>query len=142
MPALTYSTEPSFLSLPTAILSVHLRRRLNCHGSRAAAVVCFRSDNLIVVVTKGHTGALPGVEEGAHIDSAACAVLLADGPVLLEGLNSINRRRVGTRAFIQIIGGAVHGNRAAGLGGRALQYVRRKMLGFERERKLTGLYSP
>lgn len=93
-----------------------LRRRLDGDGSLAGALVGLGGDDLVVVVAEGHAGALPGLEDGAHADGAAGAVLVADGPVLLEGLGAINRGLLVTSGLVQAVGRAGVLDRAAGLG--------------------------
>lgn len=77
-------------------------------GRRAAAEVTLGSDDLVVVGTELHAGLRPGIEVGADIDAALGAVLLADGPVLLEGLGAVNRGGVGAGGLEDLVGAAVN----------------------------------
>ncbi|KAI6754144.1 hypothetical protein HG530_013320 [Fusarium avenaceum] len=79
-------------------------------GRRAAAEVTLGSDNLVVVGTELHAGLRPGIEVGADIDAALGAVLLADGPVLLEGLGAVDRGGVGASGLEDLVGAAVNLN--------------------------------
>lgn len=62
----------------------------------------------------------PGVEMGRDIDGASRALITTNGPVLLEGLGSVNRRSVGPGGLIEVVGRAINGNltllRGAGRG--------------------------
>lgn len=56
---------------------------------------------------------------GLHVDGAAGALVLADGPVLLEGAGSINGGLVDAGGLGNLVGGAVGGESAlvVGVGG-------------------------
>lgn len=56
------------------------------------------------MVPEGHAGVLPGLEDDPHVDSAALALLLADGPVLLEGLGAVDGRLLVPGALVELVG--------------------------------------
>lgn len=60
------------------------------HVRRSAAEVTLSSENLVVVGTELHAGLLPGIEMKTSVDAASRAVLLANRPVLLEGLSTVD----------------------------------------------------
>lgn len=66
-----------------ASLILHLRP-LDSDGSAAGAEVTLSGHNLVVVATKAHASIGPGLEVSLHVDGAARALVLADGPELLE----------------------------------------------------------
>jgi hypothetical protein len=51
--------------------------------------------NLVVVAAKVHALASPGIEVSLHVDRTAGALVLANGPVLLKGLGTIDGWLVG-----------------------------------------------
>jgi hypothetical protein len=77
-------------------------------GRRAAAEVTLGGDDLVVVGAELHASLFPGVEVSADIDAALGAVLLADGPVLLEGLGAVDGGGVGAGALEDLVGAAVN----------------------------------
>lgn len=91
---------------------------LDCDRRRSAALVSLRSKNHVVVGTQGQTSFSPGVEVVLDGDAAADTVVLADGPVLVEGRGALNRRRVHTSGLVNLVGAAVALD-AADLGGAA-----------------------
>jgi hypothetical protein len=60
------------------------------HVGRSAAEVTLSSEDLVVVSTELHAGLLPGIEMKTSVDAASRAVLLANRPVLLEGLSTVD----------------------------------------------------
>lgn len=60
------------------------------HVGRSAAEITLSSENLVVVGTELHAGLLPGIEMKTSVDAASRAVLLANRPVLLEGLSTVD----------------------------------------------------
>lgn len=109
--------QPAFPeSPPCHILSVlPSRRSLNVDVAVSGAAVALGGDNHVVVVAHAHAGALPGLEELARVDGAAVALLLADGPVLLEGAGPLDGGLVDARRLVQSVGAAGGLERAARL---------------------------
>jgi hypothetical protein len=60
------------------------------HVRRSAAEVTLSSENLVVVSTEFHASLLPGIEMKTSVDATGGAVLLANRPVLLEGLSTVD----------------------------------------------------
>lgn len=58
---------------------------LDCDRRRPAALVSLRSKDHVVVGTQSQTSSSPGIEVVLDGDAAADTVVLADGPVLVEG---------------------------------------------------------
>jgi hypothetical protein len=56
----------------------------------AAGEVALSGNNLVVVLTELHALGRPSVEVVLHVDGSAGALVLADGPVLLEGLGTLS----------------------------------------------------
>jgi hypothetical protein len=71
------------------------------------------------VVSKSHASISPSIEDSLHIDSAAAALVAADGPVLVEGLLAVDRGLVVAGGLVQIIGVAVVVDGALVLASRA-----------------------
>lgn len=71
------------------------------------------------MVAKGHVGSLPSVEEDTHVDGAAGALVVTDGPVLLEGGSSINGGSIGAGALVELVGRAIVLDGATRLASRA-----------------------
>lgn len=69
---------------PSRVVSANLRL-LDSNSSRAAALVAFSRNNLVVVAAKLETGRLPSVEMLLDVDSTAGTLLGTDGPELREG---------------------------------------------------------
>ena len=63
--------------------------------------------------------ASPGVEVGLHVDGAADALVLADGPVLTEGPGTVDGRLVGPGGDVDVVVAAVGGDAAEVLSTRA-----------------------
>lgn len=68
--------------------------------------------------TQGQTGLSPSIEVVLDGDAATDTVVLADGPVLVEGRGALNRRRVHTSGLVNLVGAAVALD-TANLGGAA-----------------------
>ena len=83
-------------------------------------MVSLSRENLVVVGAELHAGSSPSIEELAGIDGAAGAVVVTDGPVLLEGLGAVDCRSVDTSALVKLVGSSVHGDLTARLASRAL----------------------
>lgn len=96
------------LSLTVAGITASRSTLRDSDGRRAAAEVTLGSDNLVVVGAELHAGLRPGIEVGADIDATLGAVLLADGPVLLEGLGAVDRGGVGASGLEDLVGAAVN----------------------------------
>jgi hypothetical protein len=94
----------------------HLRGRLDSDRRLPSTVVGLGSNNLVVVVTEGHAGVLPCLENDTHIDGTALALLGADGPVLLEGLGAVDGGLLVAGALVQLVGRAGMLDGAARLG--------------------------
>lgn len=56
----------------------------------SSTLVSLSRENLVVVGAELHAGSSPSIEELAGIDGAAGAVVVTDGPVLLEGLGAVD----------------------------------------------------
>lgn len=82
---------------------IHHSVSLDVDRRATAALVSLRCQNLVVVVTETHAGLVPRVEVVLHVDRAAGALVAADGPVLVEGLGSVNGRLLVPRADVQIV---------------------------------------
>lgn len=88
--------------------------------SRTSTVVGLRGHNLVVVGAQLHALGGPRVEDGGHVDGAAGALVVTDGPVLLEGTGAIDRGGVGAGVLVELVIGTVDGDGALGGGSRAL----------------------
>ena len=78
-------------------------------------MVTLGCNNLVVVLSpQGHAKSSPGVEVSSDVDRSAGAVVLANGPVLLEGRCAINGRLVGAGGFKNGVCAAINGDRALG----------------------------
>jgi hypothetical protein len=75
---------------------------------RSAAEVTLSSENLVVVGTELHAVLLPGLEVSTDVDATGGSVILADGPVLLEGLSTVDGGGVGTGLGEDVVGAAVN----------------------------------
>lgn len=67
----------------------------------AGTLVRLSGHDHVVVLAKGHSRRLPRVEEDLRVHCAADALLVADGPVLLEGGRAVDRGLVRARALVQ-----------------------------------------
>lgn len=77
------------------------------NGGGARALVSLRGENLVVERAHGHSMALPRVEVVSGVDRSAGAVALANGPVLVEGSGSLDRRRVHALGPVDVVGAAI-----------------------------------
>lgn len=59
-----------------------------------------------------HSLGSPGVEVSLHVNGTGAALVLADGPVLLEGLGAVDGGLVGALGLGDLVRGAVGGERA------------------------------
>jgi hypothetical protein len=75
-------------------------------------VVALGGDDLVVVLAEPHAHVGPGVEVGGRVDAAAGALVAAHRPVLLEGLGTVDGRRVGAGGLVDVVDGAVRGHLA------------------------------
>lgn len=75
--------------------------------SAAGGEVALGGDDLVVVLTELHALGSPGVEVGLHVDGAGAALVLADGPVLVEGLGAVDGGLVDTLGLGDLVGRAV-----------------------------------
>ena len=89
----------------------HLRG-LNVDVGCTAALVTLGSNNLVVVVAETHALGSPSIEVVLHVDAAAGALGLADRPVLVEGLGTIDRGLVVAGGLSDGVGTAVSGEGA------------------------------
>lgn len=81
---------------------------LDVDGSRSGAEVALSSNDLVVVLgTQLEASPGPSVKVSTNIDGSAAALVLADGPELLEGRGAIDGWLVGTGADENVIVGAV-----------------------------------
>jgi hypothetical protein len=90
-------------------------------------LISFSGEDLVVVRAEDEAGALPRREVIAGGDGARGAVLLADGPELLEGLGALDRRLVGACGLEEVVDAAVGSNRAE-LGSTSRRVVRAEAL--------------
>lgn len=92
---------------------------LNGDGGRSAALVSLGSDDLVVVGAELETGLSPSVEVGLDVDGSANAVVLADGPELVEGGSSLDGRLIHTSGLENVVGAVVglDGSELFGSGG-------------------------
>ena len=77
-----------------------------------AALITLGSDNLIVVVTEAHALGGPSIKVVLHVNAAAGALRLADRPVLVKGLSTIDGGLVVTSGLSNSVGTAVGGESA------------------------------
>jgi hypothetical protein len=84
----------------------------------AGGEVTLGGDDLVVVLTELHALGSPGVEVGLHVDGAGAALVLADGPVLVEGLGAVDGGLVDTLGLRNLVGRAVCGDGALDAGRR------------------------
>lgn len=56
------------------------------------------------MVSEVHASRSPSIEVVLHVDGAAGTLVAADGPVLVEGLNTVDRRLLVTGGHIEIVG--------------------------------------
>jgi hypothetical protein len=71
------------------------------------------------VGTELHALGSPGVEVGLHVDGTGAALVLADRPVLVEGLSTVDGGLVDTLGLGDLVRGAIGGDGAldCGVGG-------------------------
>lgn len=91
-------------------------RAVDGDGSGASREVTLSGDDLVVVATKGHALAGPGVKVSLHVDRSAGTLVLANRPVLLKGPSSIDGWLVGTGRLGDLVGRAISGQRTLVLG--------------------------
>jgi hypothetical protein len=77
------------------------------HVGRSAAEVTLSGEDLVVVGTELHAVLLPSLEVGTNIDATGGSVILADGPVLLKGLSTVDGGSVGTGLGEDVVGAAI-----------------------------------
>lgn len=74
-------------------------------------VVSFAGQDLVVMVrAEPHTSVSPCLEVSSDIDASSSTLVLADRPVLLEGLGTVDRRLIDTSALSQSVGGSIDGD--------------------------------
>ena len=73
-------------------------------------------EHLVVEVAGGESVVLPSIEVVGNGDSAAGALVLADREVLDESAGALDRRLVDLGVLADLVGRAVAGNAADGLG--------------------------
>lgn len=71
------------------------------------------------MVSKSHASISPGIEDSLHVDSAAAALVAADGPVLVEGLDAVDGGLLHAGGLVEIVGVAVVVDSALVLASRA-----------------------
>ena len=100
-------------------------RAVDGDGSGSSGEVTLSGDDLVVVATKSHALAGPGVKVSLHVDRSAGTLVLANRPVLLKGPSSIDGWLVGTGRLSDLVGRAVgsHGTLVASLGTRVIGSV-------------------
>jgi hypothetical protein len=107
---------------PTSSPTIH-----SVHGDirRTRALVSLGRNNLVVMVAHRHTMLSPSIEVVRSVDRAADTLLRADAPVLRESLGAVDRRRVYTRAGVDLVLAAVggHGALVGQLAGRVVGAV-------------------
>jgi hypothetical protein len=72
-----------------------------------AGEVTLSSNNLVVVGTELHALGGPGIEVGLHVDGTGAALVLADRPVLVEGLGAVNGGLVDALGLGDLVRGAI-----------------------------------
>jgi hypothetical protein len=77
------------------------------HVGRSAAEVTLSGEDLVVVGTELHAVLLPSLEVSTNIDATGGSVILADGPVLLKGLSTVDGGSVGTGLGEDVVGAAI-----------------------------------
>lgn len=87
--------------------------------------VTLSGNNLVVVGTKPHALAGPGIEVSLHVDRAGRALVLTNRPILLKGPGAINGWLVGAGRLSDLVGRAVRGDGTLVLG------LRRGVVGAE-----------
>lgn len=55
------------------------------------------------MVTKAHASLRPGVEVSLHVDGTAGALVAANGPVLVEGLDAVDGRLLVAGGHVDIV---------------------------------------
>lgn len=71
------------------------------------------------MVSKSHTSRGPSIEDSLHVDGAAAALVAADGPVLVEGLDAVDGGLLVAGGLVEIVGVAVVVDGALVLASRA-----------------------
>jgi hypothetical protein len=92
---------------------------------RSSALVSLGGEDLVVERSHSHAMALPRVEVVRSGDCATGAMALADGPVLVEGGGSLDRRRVHALRPVDVVRAAVrrHGANVRQPGGRVVRAI-------------------
>lgn len=93
----------------------HLRG-LDVDVGATAALVTLGRDDLVVVLAQVEAVASPSLEVVVHVDGAADTLVLANGPVLLEGPGAVDRGLVGTGRDVDVVDAAVGREAALELG--------------------------
>lgn len=91
-----------------------LTANLDVGGSSAAEGL--DGEHLVVEVAGGEAVVLPSIEVVGDGDGSAGALALADGEVLAESAGALNGRLVDLRVLADLVGAAVAGDAADGLG--------------------------
>jgi hypothetical protein len=112
--------RPFCSHIPRASLSKRrfprVTRLRNSDGSGTAALVALSSNDLVVMGAELQARLGPSIKVGADVDRARSAVVLADGPVLVEGAGALDGRLVDALGAGDGVGAAVLGD-GAELGG-------------------------
>ena len=99
---------------PHSLLNPYLTADLDV--SRAGSAERLDGKHLVVEVAGGESVVLPGSEVVGDSDSAAGALALADREVLAESAGALDGRLVDLRVLADLVGRAVAGDAADGLG--------------------------
>lgn len=69
----------------------------------------FRGKNLVIMVPQLQSNIVPGGKVPSRRDRSTDALLGTNGPILLKGPSTLNRRLVDTRAGVQLVGSLFEG---------------------------------
>lgn len=83
---------------------------------RSSSAESLDSEHLVIEVASGESVVLPSIEVVGNGDSAAGALVLADREVLAESAGALDRRLVDLGVLADLVGRAVAGDAADGLG--------------------------
>lgn len=85
----------------------HLPTSRNSNLRRPTTLIPFRRHNLVIKAPQVQPDRRPRIEVVLRRNRPAHALSLAYRPVLLEGLGTVNRRCIGARADIDVVGATI-----------------------------------
>lgn len=119
---LRYLPQSLFYASPIAVLTSHPIALLdpyltaNLEVGRSSSAERLDGEHLVVEVAGREAVVLPSIEVVGDVDRPASALVLADGEVLAESAGTLDGRLVDLSVLADLVGRAVAGDTADGLG--------------------------